>query len=112
MLPLAPPNGFWSRLHLAISKFLWNNKRPRLKMSTIQQKKLDEGLAVPNFKFYFWSFLLRPLISWFNPQAVVSWRALEEKLVSPWRLQDVIFSDISIKQCQLRFGPLITMDVL
>lgn len=107
MLPLSPPNGYWRKLHSAISKFLWNNKRPRLKMSTIQRRRLDGGLAVPNFKLYFWSFSLRPLINWFNPKAVVSWHALEEELVSPWRLQDVIFTNISIKQCQLSFEPLI-----
>lgn len=107
MLPLSPPNGYWRKLHSAISKFLWNNKRPRLKMSTIQQRRLDGGLAVPNFKLYFWSFSLRPLINWFNPKAVVSLHALEEELVSLWRLQDVIFTNISIKQCQLCFEPLI-----
>lgn len=107
MLPLSPPNSYWRKLHSAISKFLWNNKRPRLKMSTIQQRRLDGGLAVPNFKLYFWSFSLRPLINWFNPKAVVSLHALEEELVSLWRLQDVIFTNISIKQCQLCFEPLI-----
>ena len=108
MLPLPPPTGYWKKLNSIVTKFLWNNKRPRLKMSTIQRRRLDGGLAVPNLKLYFWSFCLRPLINWFNPKGVVSWHVLEEQLVSPWRLQDVIFTNISIKQYQLRFGPLIS----
>ena len=108
VLPLPPPTGYRKKLNSNVTKFLWNNKRPRLKMSTIQQRRLDGGLLVPNFKLYFCCFCLRPLINWFNPKEVVSWHVLEEQLVSPWRLQDVIFTNISIKQCQLRFGPLIS----
>lgn len=72
-----------------------------LKCLLFKQRRLDGGLAVPNFKLYFWSFSLRPLINWFNPKAVVSWHVIEEP-TSP------TFTNISIKQCQLRFGPLIS----
>lgn len=74
----------------------------------MQRAKLDGGLVIPNFKLYFISFTLGPLTSWFDPLSINSWRALEEDRVSPWRLQDIVYANISIKQCQLQFGSLIT----
>uniref|UniRef100_A0A674NX77 Reverse transcriptase domain-containing protein n=1 Tax=Takifugu rubripes TaxID=31033 RepID=A0A674NX77_TAKRU len=67
MIPLPPPSDHWSKLQSATTKFIWNKKRPRLKMSVLQRRREDGGLAVPDFKLYFWSFVLRPLLSWFNP---------------------------------------------
>lgn len=77
--------------------------------STAQRGKLHGGLAVPNFKLYFWSFILRLSATWFDPQAEVSWRALEEKIVAPCSLRDILFSNISINHCQLRFDPILSL---
>lgn len=112
MIPLPPPSYHWSKLQSATTKFIWNRKRPRLKLSVLQRRREDGGLAVPDFKLYFWSFVLRPLLSWFNPDSSVSWRMLESNAVQSWTLQDVLFSNSSKKQCQLRFGPLISYLVL
>lgn len=98
MIPLCPPSDYWRKLHSDISQFIWNKKRPRLKFSTLQRSRGHGGLAVPNFKYYFWSFVLRPVITWRDPVISVSWRGLEEKMVEPWSLEDVLFSNISDKQ--------------
>ena len=71
MIPLYPPTDYWKKLHADISKFIWNKKRPRLKLSTLQSSRGDGGLAVPNFKYYFWSFVLRPIATWRDPDTPV-----------------------------------------
>lgn len=76
-------------------------------MSTIQRHRSECGLKVPNFKFYFWSFVLRPLATWFNSNASVSWRPVEEKPTFPHRLQDLVHSAIPLKRLKLRLGPII-----
>lgn len=77
-------------------------------MSIIQRRKLDGGLALPNFELYNWAFILRPWANWDDKDTVVSWREMEESLVSPHSLRDVVFSNIPIKQCFQRFGPIVT----
>lgn len=108
MIPLPPPPDYWAKLQSATSKFIWNRKRPHLKLSVLQRRREDGGLAVPDFKLYAWSFALRPLLAWFDSTSSVSWCTLESNIVQPWTLQDVLFSNISRKQCQLRFGPIIS----
>ena len=97
MVPLCPLVGYWSKLHKAVSKFIWNGKRPLLRSATVQRRRLDGGLAGPNFKLYHWSFTLRPLVVWFDPQKAVAWHTMEERMVHPWSLADVLFANISVR---------------
>ena len=60
-------------------------------MSILQRHKLSGGLGFPNVQFYFWSSTLRPLHTRLNPEPQVAWRSLEENIVRPHRLQDVIY---------------------
>ncbi len=59
MVTLPPPPDYWSKLQSTTSKFIWNRKWPRLKMSTLQRRRESGSLAVPNFELYSWSFVLR-----------------------------------------------------
>ncbi len=58
MLPLSPPPGYFKEINSIISKFIWNDKCPRIKLTTLQHTNSTGGLAVPNFELYYWSFQL------------------------------------------------------
>ena len=108
MLPLPPPAGYYEKLDKSISKFIWKGKRPRIKLQTLQGHRESGGQGIPNFKLYAWCFTLRALRTWLDPQAPVAWRLLEEGMVRPHRLQDLIYSDIPLKSCASKFGPIIS----
>lgn len=80
----------------------------RIKMDILQRHKSKGGLSVPNLKFYFRAFVLRPLSTWLNPEVEVSWKPIEENLASPHRLEDLIYSNIPLKQSKLHLGPIIS----
>lgn len=103
MIPLSSPTGYWRKLHSAVSKYICNRKCPYLKSTTIGRRS-DRGLAVPNFKLYYWSLVLRTLITWF---AVAMWLTSEERVVCLVSLSGVLFANISHSQCQLWFEPII-----
>lgn len=69
MITLSPPVNHWDKINSIISQFIWNKKRLRLKRSTTQRGVDSGGLSVPNFKFYFWSFVLRPILVWHDTEA-------------------------------------------
>lgn len=108
MIPLPPSKGYWDKLHSLISKFIWNGKRPRLRIKTLQRDKTQGGLGLPNFKMYFWAFVLRPISTWFNPVSSVSWKLIEENISQPYRLQDLVYSNIPPKEAKSRLGPIIS----
>ncbi len=92
MLPLSPPPGYFKEINSIISKFIWNDKCPRIKFTTLQHTNSAGGLAVPNFELYYWSFQLKALHNWVDPQSTVSWRVIEADKVKPNRLQDILFT--------------------
>ncbi len=49
MLPLSPPPGYFKEINSIISKFIWNDKCPIIKLTTLQHTNRAGGLAVPNF---------------------------------------------------------------
>ena len=89
-IPIFPSTGYWGKMHSITSKFLWEWRRPHVKLSTLQRNKHNGSLAVPNFKFYSWSYVLHPLSSWLDPQVQISWKPIEKHLASPHWLQDLI----------------------
>ena len=75
-----------------------------MKLATLQWLKTKGGLSVPNFKYYFWSFVLRPLSDWLNSNSDPCWKSIEKNLASPHRLEDLIYSAVPLKRAKLRLG--------
>ncbi len=111
MLPLSPPPGYFKQIYSIISKFIWNDKCPRIKLTTLQHPNSAGGLAVPNFEFYYWSFQLKALHNWVDPQSTVSWRVIEADKVKPNRLQDILFTGTGKKGDNYKFGPVVANSI-
>lgn len=108
MIPLPPPTHFWDNLNSTLRKYIWNGKCARIRLSTMQRFRQDGGLSFPDFKVYAQAFVIRPISVWFGSNKDVAWRAIEESMVTPYNLRDLVFCNIPIRQCNLRFGPIIT----
>lgn len=106
MLPLSLPDGFLKELNAATSGFIWMKKKPRIRFKTMQRKKLDGGLSLPCFDLYNLAFQTRGIKTWVNVDSLVPWRVLEENIVHPVRLQDLLFSGVS-KSLKKTYGPII-----
>lgn len=63
-LPVFIPGAYFKKLDSAISSFLWNGKKPRLRKEHLQKLKQDGGLALPNFRYYYWAANLCCLSFW------------------------------------------------
>lgn len=63
-LPVYIPNVYFKKLDSVISSFIWNGKKPRLRKEHLQKLKQDGGLALPNFRYYYWAANLWCLSFW------------------------------------------------
>ena len=52
------------------------------------------------------SLQLQALKTWLAPISFTSWKEIEEALVHPVRLQDLLFSTQPKKKCFIQFGPI------
>jgi len=65
-IPLSPPFGFFSQMKKMFIRFLWNNKRARLRLSLMYLPYERGGLKCPNFKLYYWAAQLRSIMFYYT----------------------------------------------
>lgn len=64
MLPLWIPRRVISDLEKAFSQFIWHNKKPRIKIKTLNLPVERGGLALPNLRYYNWACHTRIVWDW------------------------------------------------
>lgn len=97
-LPIFLPQSFFCRLDGMVSQFIWNKKTARLSKALLQRPKLLGGLALPNFKFYYWAANLRILQNWIKLEKLSScpaWVNLEASSSRPASLTSLIHAPLS-----------------
>ena len=63
-LPILVPQSIFKLLEKLISKFTWQNQRPRIQLKGLMSAKEKGGLNLPNLKFYYWATQLRVVVAW------------------------------------------------
>ena len=52
MVPLTVPDSFFKQYNQIITEFLWNGKKPRMKLEKLYTTRSKGGLALPNVELY------------------------------------------------------------
>ena len=58
-IPVFLPQSFFHKLDKSITEFIWNRKVPHLRNELLQRPRTLGGLALPDFRFYYWASILR-----------------------------------------------------
>lgn len=69
--PVLIPKVYFDKIDQLLIQFKWAGRVPRLVRSTLQLPMSQGGLALPNFKFYYWAAVLvtvRLLVVWLAEQ--------------------------------------------
>ncbi len=61
MTPVTSPKKWFNKLDSLITSFYWKQKKPRIKLSTLQHTKSLGGLEAPNFHLYLISTQLQSI---------------------------------------------------
>lgn len=64
MLPFFLPQTYCKMLKTMLSRFIWQNKKPRIQFSVLSKDKAQGGLAVSDFKRYCNAVLLSRKVEW------------------------------------------------
>lgn len=56
-----------------MSKFIWQNKKPRVRLKTLTLGKDRGGLSLPNLKHYFWGTQLTAVVACINNDVESGW---------------------------------------
>uniref|UniRef100_A0A671WUW6 Reverse transcriptase domain-containing protein n=1 Tax=Sparus aurata TaxID=8175 RepID=A0A671WUW6_SPAAU len=77
-IPLAPPPLFFPKTRKLLSNFIWNNRKPRLRLSLLYLPYERGGLQLPNLEWYYWAAQLRTATFWFSSDGFFPWLEIEK----------------------------------
>lgn len=63
-LPIRVPASTFRMLNKLLSKYIWQKKKPRVRLKTLLLPKYKGGLGLPNLKKYYWASQLRIFVHW------------------------------------------------
>lgn len=90
MIPLLLKRHDVKDLNKAITKFLWQAKKPRINMNRLCLPKAEGGMNLPNIRHYNTACLLRHVCDWISGSSQYSNYTLEQAWAEPWDLSALI----------------------
>lgn len=92
-IPLTPPPTFFSNMKKVFTKFIWNRRRSRLRLTLLYLPYERGGLQLPNLLWYVRAAQLRSALFWFSNAPNLPWIQIEEKCARGLTLDSYLYSD-------------------
>lgn len=106
-VPILITKTFFDRLDRKISQFLWLKKPARLRKSVLQSPKCEGGLALPNFKQYYWAANIQKLLYWrHDADALPAWVQIE-RACSRYTLSSLFCSQLPLPLSLVEDNPIV-----
>jgi hypothetical protein len=64
------PIQFFTEIERAICKFIWNNKKPRIVKTILNNKRTSGGLTIPDLKFCYRTIVIKTAWYWYSDRQV------------------------------------------
>jgi hypothetical protein len=89
--PIKISTQFFTELERAICKFIWNNIKPRITKSVLNNKRTSGGNTIPDLKIYYRLILIKTVLYWCNDRQVDQCNRIEDPEINLYNCGYLIF---------------------
>uniref|UniRef100_A0A8C9X250 Reverse transcriptase domain-containing protein n=1 Tax=Sander lucioperca TaxID=283035 RepID=A0A8C9X250_SANLU len=79
-LPLPLPNLFCKEINKILCRFIWNNRKSRLRLRLLYLPYDRGGLQMPSLQWYYWAAQLRCAMFYFLTRSPPAWVSIEQTI--------------------------------
>jgi hypothetical protein len=82
-IPIKILTQLFTELERANCKFIWNNKKPWIAKTLLNNKRTSVGITMPDLKLYNRAIVIKTAWYWYSDRQVGQWNRIEDPEMNP-----------------------------